>query len=80
MPEVQVSDGILRKYFCVKNLCRHVRENHSRNLQASNSTKERQLNRAKPQEVKDNSYNFLKPNGKSAKHCYLPPNYHRESF
>ena len=42
MPEVQVSDGMLRKNFCVKYLCRHVKYNHSKNLKA----KECQLNRA----------------------------------
>ena len=42
MPEVQVSDGMLRKNFCVKYLCRHVKDNHSKNLKA----KECQLNRA----------------------------------
>ena len=31
------------------------------------------LNQAESREVKDNSYNFLKTNGKSAKHGYLPP-------
>ena len=31
------------------------------------------LNQAEWREVKDNSYNFLKTNGKSAKHGYLPP-------
>ena len=31
-----------------------------------------QLNRADPREVKDNSKNFLKTNGKSTKHSYLP--------
>ena len=56
MPEVQVSDGMLRKYFRVKCLCRHVIDNHSRNLQAGNCAKECQLNHAKPQEIKDNSY------------------------
>ena len=56
MPEVQVSDGMLRKYFRVKYLCRHVIDNHSRNLQAGNCAKECQLNHAKPQEIKDNSY------------------------
>ena len=51
----QVSDNMQRKYFCVKNLCRHVIGNHSRNLQASNCAKEFQLMRARPQEIKDNS-------------------------
>ena len=36
MSEFQVSDNILQKYFCVKNLCRHVINNHSRSPQASN--------------------------------------------
>ena len=47
---------MLRKYFCVKNLRRHVIDNYSRDLQASNCAKEFQLNRAEPREVKDNSY------------------------
>ena len=53
--QVQASDGMLRKYFCVKYLCRHVIDNHSRNLQASNCAKECQLNREEPREAKDNS-------------------------
>ena len=32
----QVSDVVLRKLHCVKCLCRHVINNHSRDLQASN--------------------------------------------
>ena len=56
MPEVQVSDAMLRKYFCFKYLCRHVIDNHSRNLRAGNCTKECQLNRAEPGESKENSY------------------------
>ena len=40
MPEVQVSDGMLQKYFCVKYLCRHVLDNHNRNLQVVNCAKE----------------------------------------
>ena len=52
----QVSDGMLRKYFCVKNLCYHVVDNHSRDFQASNCLKECQLNREEPREVKDNFY------------------------
>ena len=51
---------MLRKYFFVKNLCRHVTDNHSRDLQASNCAKERRLNRAKPRDVKDNSYKLSK--------------------
>ena len=33
---VQVSDVMLRKYFCVKNLSRHVIDKQSKNLQAGN--------------------------------------------
>ena len=53
---VQVSDGMLTKYFCMKYLCCHVIDNHSREPQAGKCAKERQLNRAKPREVKSNSY------------------------
>ena len=65
----QVSDGMLRKYFCVKNLYCHAIGNHSRDLQASNCAKECQLNSAEPREVKDN---FLETNSKSMKHSSLP--------
>ena len=66
----QVSDGMLRKYFCVKNLRQpHAIVNHSRDLQASNCAKECQLNLAEPREVKDN---FLETNSKSMKHSNLP--------
>ena len=51
---------MLRKYFCIKNLCRHVIENRTRNLRASKRAKECQLNRAKSQEVKDNPYKLSK--------------------
>ena len=62
---VQVSDGMLRKYLCIKYLlikyfCRHVIGNHRRNLQGGNCAKECQLSRAKPREVKDNSYKLSK--------------------
>ena len=60
MPDTQVSDGMLRKYFGVKYLCRHVIDNHSRNLQASNGSQECQLNQGRPQDVKDNSYKLSK--------------------
>ena len=52
----QVSDDMLRKYFCVKNLCRHVISDH----QAGNSAKVCQLKRQKPREVKDNSYKLYR--------------------
>ena len=32
----QAIDVVLRKYFCVKNLCHHIQGKHSRDLQASN--------------------------------------------
>ena len=32
----QINDDVLRKLFCVKSLCRHVIDNHSRDIQASN--------------------------------------------
>ena len=35
-PEVQVSNGMLRKYFCVTYLYPQVIDNHSMDLQASN--------------------------------------------
>ena len=40
---------------CAKSLCRHVIDNHSRDFQPNSCTKECQLNREKPREVKDNS-------------------------
>ena len=52
MPEVQASDGILVKYFCVKYLCRQVIDNNRRNLQSGYCAKECRLNRASPPEVK----------------------------
>ena len=51
----QASDIVLRKYFCVKNLCHHVIDNDSRDLQARHRAKMCHLNRAEPREVKDNS-------------------------
>ena len=65
-----VSDGMLRKYLSVKGLYRHIIDNHSRDLQASNCIKECQLNRAEPREVIDNSYKLSR--SQSAKHSYLP--------
>ena len=70
---VQVNDGMLWKYFCINYLCLRIKDNHRKNLQASNYAKECQLNRAKPREVKDNSYRLSKTNAKSAKHSYLSP-------
>ena len=68
----EVSDSMLWKYFCVKYICGLVKGNHRKNLQTVK--KECQLNRAKPPEVKDNSYKLSKTNDKSAKYSYLPPN------
>ena len=41
----QANGDVLRKYFCFKNLRRHVIGNHGSDLQTSNSAKEFQLNR-----------------------------------
>ena len=57
---VEVSDGMLWKYLCIKDLCLHVKDNYRKNLQAGNCAKERQLNHAKLREIKDNSYKFSK--------------------
>ena len=46
------SDVVLRKLLCVKHPRHHVIDNHSRDLW---TVQERQLNRAEPREVKDNS-------------------------
>ena len=51
----QASDVVLTKCFCAKNLRRHVIDNHSRDLQPSNCTKEYQLNWEESREVKGNS-------------------------
>ena len=72
MPEVQVSDGMLRKYFCVKYFGRIVIDNHSRNPQANICAKGYQLNWVEAREVKCNSYKLSKAHGKSAKDYYLP--------
>ena len=57
---VQVRDGMQRKYFCIKDLCLHFKDNHRKNLRADNCAKECQLNREKSPEVKDNSYKLCK--------------------
>ena len=36
---IQVSDGVLWKYFCIKELYLRVKENHRKNLHASNCAK-----------------------------------------
>ena len=72
LPDIQVSDIVLRKLFCVKNLSLHVIDNHSRGLLASNcarvSIKLGKAARSKRQLLK-----LSKTNSKSAKHNYLPP-------
>ena len=70
MPEAQVSDGMLNKYFCVKYLCCHVINNRSRNFQGSNCEKECQLNRAEQREVKDSSYKLSKPSSSLSSGSY----------
>ena len=57
---VQFSYDMLREFFCIRYLCRHVKDIHRRNLQAGNCAEECQLNRAKPGELKDNSYKLSK--------------------
>ena len=69
---VQVRDGMVWNFFCIKDLCLRVKDNHRKNLQAGNSAKECKLNRAKPQEIKGNSCKLSKQtNGKSAKYSFL---------
>ena len=67
----QASDVILRKLLCVKYLRRHVIDNHSRDLQASNyatvSIKPGRATGSKRQLLE-----ILKTKGKSAKHSCLP--------
>ena len=53
---VQVSYGMPRNYFCVKEPCLYVRDNHRKNLQDWSCSKERQLNWEKPREVEGISY------------------------
>ena len=57
---VQVSNGMLQKYFCIKDLCLWIKDIHRKNLQAGNCAKECQINWEKPWEVKDNSHKLLK--------------------
>ena len=63
----------LFKSYKIELQSRHFINNHSRDLRASNCSRECQLNRAEPREVKHNSQNFVKTNSKIAKHNYLPP-------
>ena len=65
MPEIRPAMLCWANISCVKNLCRHVIDNHNRDLQVSNCAKDCRLNRAEPREVKDNSSNFLKPTVKA---------------
>ena len=61
---VQFTKGMMWKYFCIKYLCPRAKDNHRKNLQAMNFAKKCQLNRAKPQKVKDNSYELSETSGK----------------
>ena len=70
LPDIQVSNVVLRKLLHVKNLRLHVIDNHSRDFLASNcarvSIKLGKATRSKRQLLK-----LSKTNGKSAKHRYL---------
>ena len=59
-PYASASDDMLRKHFCVKDLCFYFKGNHKKNLEADNCAKECQINRVKTREVKGNSYKFSK--------------------
>ena len=61
---------MLWKYFCTKYLCLRVKDNHIKILQASKYVKVFQLNRAKPREVKDNSYKLSTTNGELSSRLY----------
>ena len=64
---VWVSDGMLRKFFCIKDLCLRVKETH---LQTGNCAKERKLNRVMPQELKGNYKLFKKSKGWKAQRTF----------
>ena len=51
---------MLLKYFCIKDLCLRVKDNHRKNLQASNCAKECQLNWGKSRQIMTNLSNILK--------------------
>ena len=61
---VQLTKGMMWKYFCIKYLCSRAKDNHRKNLQAMNF-KLCQLNWTKPQKVKDNSNELSETNGKN---------------
>ena len=44
----------------IKDFCLCLKDNHRINFEAGNYTKECQLNRAKPRELKENSYKLSK--------------------
>ena len=72
-PRIQVSNGTLWKYFCIKVICFCVKDNHRNNLQASNCGKEYQLTGKSYKKQKTTLTSFLKTNGENAKHsCFLP--------
>ena len=68
----QASDVMMRKLLCVKYFRRHVIENHSRDLQASNCARV-SIKLGRAMWSKRQLLNFLKTNRKSTKHSYLPP-------
>ena len=57
---VQVSDSMLRRCSHIKDICLRVNDIHGRKIQAGNWSRECQLNRPKPQEVKDNTQKLFK--------------------
>lgn len=62
---VQVNDVMLCKYFCIKDLCLHVKVIRRKNLQASNFVKEGKAKPGKATKNKKNSYKLSqKNNGK----------------
>ena len=71
LPDIQISDVVLRKLLHVKNLRLYVIDNHGRDLLASNcarvSIKPSKATRSKRQLLK-----LSKTNGKSVKHSCLP--------
>ena len=67
---LQFRSNMLWKYFCTKYLCLRVKDNHMKILQASKYVKVFQLDRAKPREVKDNSYKLSATNGELSSRLY----------
>ena len=72
LPDIQVSDVVLRKLLPVKNLRLHVIENLSRDLLARNCARV-SIKPGKAASSKRQLFKLSETNGKSAKHNYLPP-------